>query len=362
MSTPIKNTAIKNTPIRIGINGFGRIGRLVVRALPLHPELQLVHINEIAGDAATAAHLLEFDTVHGRFDGRVSQSGEVISINGSEVSYSSHPTPQQVPWRELGVDIVLECSGKFRTSATLNPYFDVGVSKVIVAAPVKDPDPDAPILNVVMGCNDHLYRPEHHQIVTAASCTTNSLAPVVKVLHESIGIERGAITTIHDVTNTQVIVDAPHKDLRRARSALNSLIPTSTGSATAITMIYPELAGRLNGVAVRVPMLNASLTDAVFTLARATTVEEVNNLLREAADGPLAGILGFEDRPLVSADYVNDTRSGIVDGPSTMVIDDRMVKVLIWYDNEYGYAFRMAELAAKVAGSLPQTSVTDALR
>jgi glyceraldehyde 3-phosphate dehydrogenase len=193
-----------------------------------------------------------------------------------------------------------------------------------------------------------------HDIVTAASCTTNCLAPVVKVLHQAIGIERGAITTMHDVTNTQVIVDAPHKDLRRARSALNSLIPTSTGSATAITMIYPELSGKLNGLAVRVPLLNASLTDAVFTMQRDTSVNEINHHLRVAADGELAGILGFEERPLVSADFTNDTRSGIVDGPSTMVIDGAMVKVLIWYDNEYGYVFRMAELAAKVAASIRQ--------
>jgi glyceraldehyde 3-phosphate dehydrogenase len=205
---------------------------------------------------------------------------------------------------------------------------------------------------VVIGCNDHLYDPAVHRIVTAASCTTNCLAPVVKVLHESIGIEHGAITTMHDVTNTQVVVDAPHKDLRRARSALNSLIPTSTGSATAITLIYPELTGKLNGIAVRVPLLNASLTDAVFIMKRDVTVAEINDLLRAAADGPLAGILGFEDRPLVSADYTNDTRSGIVDGPSTMVVDGRLVKVLIWYDNEYGYAFRMVELTAKVAASL----------
>jgi glyceraldehyde 3-phosphate dehydrogenase len=217
-----------------------------------------------------------------------------------------------------------------------------------VAAPVKVGE----VLNVVVGVNEHLYDPARHRIVTAASCTTNCLAPVVKVLHEGIGIERGAITTVHDVTNTQVIVDAPHKDLRRARSALNSLVPTSTGSATAITLIYPELTGKLNGLAVRVPLLNASLTDCVFTLARPVTVEEINGLLAAAAAGPLAGILGFEERPLVSADYVNDPRSGIVDGPSTMVIDDRMVKVLVWYDNEFGYAHRMAELAALVAGGI----------
>ena len=334
--------------IRIGINGFGRMGRLVVRALPHHPELELVHVNEVKGDAATAAHLLEFDTVHGRYGGTVASLDDALIIDGRRVSYSAHSLPGDVPWEDHGVDLVIESSGRFRTVETLEPYFDRGVRKVVVAAPVKADE----VLNVVMGCNDHLYDAAAHRIVTAASCTTNCLAPVVKVLHESIGIERGAITTMHDVTNTQVIVDAPHKDLRRARSALNSLIPTSTGSATAITMIYPELTGKLNGLAVRIPLLNASLTDAVFTMRRAVTVDEINQLLRAAADNELAGILGFEDRPLVSADYTNDTRSGIVDGPSTMVIDGTMVKVLIWYDNEYGYVFRMAELAAKVAASL----------
>ncbi len=333
---------------RIGINGFGRMGRLVVRALRHHRDLVLVHVNEHKGGVTTAAHLLEFDSVHGRYDGSVSTDGSSLTIDGARVTFSEHNTPGTVEWTDHGVDLVLECTGAFRTTDTLAPYFERGVKKVIVAAPVKSDG----VLNVVMGCNDHLYDPTVHDIVTAASCTTNCLAPVVKVLHEAIGIERGAITTIHDVTNTQVIVDAPHKDLRRARSALNSLIPTSTGSATAITMIYPELTGRLNGLAVRVPLLNASLTDAVFTMQRDVTVEEINSLLREAADGQLAGILGFEDRPLVSADYTNDTRSGIVDGPSTMVIDGSMVKVLIWYDNEYGYVFRMAELAAKVAASI----------
>jgi len=333
---------------RIGINGFGRIGRLVVRALREQPDLELVHVNEPFADAATAAHLLEFDTVHGRYGGSVSVSDDGLEIDGATVGYSSIASPGDAPWAAADVDIVLECSGKFRTVDLLAPYFECGVRTVIVAAPVKDDR----VLNVVMGCNDHLYDAAVHRVVTAASCTTNCLAPVVKVLHEQIGIERGVITTIHDVTNTQVVVDAPHKDLRRARSALNSLIPTSTGSATAITMIYPELTGKLDGIAVRVPLLNASLTDAVFSMARDVTVEEINARLREAADGELQGILGFEDRPLVSADYTNDTRSGIVDGPSTMVVDDRLVKVLIWYDNEYGYSFRMAELAALIAASL----------
>ncbi len=334
--------------IRIGINGFGRIGRLVVRGMQQHPELQLVHVNDPGADVATAAHLLDYDTVHGRHGGLITNDGTSLNINGDTVTYSSFDTPGTVPWADHGVDMVLECSGRFKTTETLQAYLDGGVAKVVVAAPVKSDG----VLNIVMGCNDHLYAASVHDIVTAASCTTNCLAPVVKVLHENIGIERGAITTIHDVTNTQVIVDAAHKDLRRARSALNSLIPTSTGSATAITMIYPELAGKLDGTAVRVPLLNASLTDAVFTMQRDVTVDEINDLFQAAAEGELAGILGYESLPLVSADYTNDTRSGIVDGPSTLVIDGRMVKVLIWYDNEYGYAFRMADLAAKIAASM----------
>ncbi|MDA0823834.1 MAG: ArsJ-associated glyceraldehyde-3-phosphate dehydrogenase [Proteobacteria bacterium] len=330
--------------IGVGINGFGRIGRLIVRALRNHPELCLVHINELHGGIEAAAHLLEFDTVHGRYHGTVATEGPSIMIDGAAVSFSSCADPSAVPWAHCGVDIVLECSGMFRSIETLTPYLEQGVKKVIVAAPVKGDR----VLNIVIGCNDQFYEPAIHDIVTAASCTTNCLAPVVKVLHEAIGIERGMITTLHDATNSQVVVDAPHRDLRRARSALNSLIPTSTGSATAITMIYPELAGKLNGIAVRVPLLNASLTDAVFTLRENVTAEQVNGHLRHAAEGELAGILGFETRPLVSADYTNDTRSGIVDGPSTLVVDRRMVKVLIWYDNEYGYAHRMAELAMKV--------------
>ncbi|HUF99938.1 MAG TPA: ArsJ-associated glyceraldehyde-3-phosphate dehydrogenase [Ilumatobacter sp.] len=336
--------------VRVGINGFGRMGRLVVRALREHHDLQLVHVNEHKGGLETAAHLLEFDTVHGRYPGEVHVDGDQLVIDEQPVTFSEHSSPGDIPWNDLGVDLVIESTGTWKTAEHIEPHFERGARAVVVACPVKSEG----VLNVVMGCNDHLFDPAVHRIVTAASCTTNCLAPVVKVLHERIGIERGAITTIHDVTNTQVIVDAPHKDLRRARSALNSLIPTSTGSATAITLIYPELQGKLNGIAVRVPLLNASLTDCVFTMSRDVTVDEVNGLLRDAAEGELKGILGFEMRPLVSADYTNDTRSGIVDGPSTMVIDGRMVKVLVWYDNEYGYVHRMAELAAKVAGSLKQ--------
>ena len=335
--------------IKVGINGFGRMGRLGFRAAWDWPEIEIVHINEVKGGAVAAAHLLEFDTVHGRWDRGIEAHGDSISVEGKSVSFSEYSRPEEVPWEDFGVDVVIESSGKFRTLEDLTPYQERGVKKVVVAAPVKEG-----ALNIVMGCNDHLYEPDQHHFVTAASCTTNCIAPVVKVLQEKLGIETGLITTLHDVTNTQVIVDAPHKDLRRARSALNSLIPTSTGSATAITMIYPELKGKLNGVAVRVPLLNASLTDCVFNLSRKTTEAEVNQLLREASETSLKGILGYEDRPLVSADYVNDTRSGIVDGLSTMVVNETMVKLLVWYDNEVGYANRMMELVKKVAVTLPE--------
>ena len=330
---------------RVGINGFGRIGRLAARALRNHPSLELVHINESKGDAETAAHLFEFDTVHGRYEGDVSVNGDTITIDGRDVTYSSEASPSEINWSNAGVDIVIESSGKFKSVPTLQPHLNNGATSVIVAAPVKDDS----VLNVVIGCNESMYSPSAFPIATAASCTTNSIAPVVKTLHETIGIERGTLTTIHDVTNTQVIVDAPHKDLRRARSALNSLIPTSTGSATAVTMIVPELAGRLNGIAVRVPMLNASLTDLSVSMARDTTVDEVNSILQQAAEGPLAGVLGFETKPLVSADYVNDPRSGIVDAQSTMVVDGCFVKVLVWYDNEFGYAHRLVELVQLAA-------------
>ncbi len=333
--------------VKIGINGFGRMGRLGFRAAWDCEETEIVHVNELHGGPETAAHLLEFDTVHGRWDRGIAVSDAGIEVDGKRVSYSNEPTPGEVDWASMGIDIVVESSGKFRTPELLQPYFDQGVAKVVVAAPVKDG-----ALNVVMGCNDELYDPSQHHLVTAASCTTNCIAPVVKVVHEKIGIEHGLVTTLHDVTNTQVVVDAPHKDLRRARSALNSLIPTTTGSATAITMIYPELKGKLNGVAVRIPLLNASLTDCVFELVRPVTADEVNGLLREASESYLRGILGYEERPLVSADFVNDTRSGIVDAPSTMVNDGTQVKLLVWYDNELGYAHRMMELVRMVAGRL----------
>lgn len=333
------------TKTRIGINGFGRMGRLALRAAWGWPDLEFVQVNELNGDAETAAHLLTFDSVHGRWDRDVRGADDALIIDGHRLAYGRHGSPGDVPWDGFGVDVVLECSGKFRTPEKLAPYFERGVRKVIVAAPVKDDR----AVNIVVGVNDDAYDPEVHDILTAASCTTNCLAPVVKVIHEGLGIERGSITTLHDLTNTQTIVDAPHKDLRRARAAGMSLIPTTTGSATAIGLIFPDLKGKLDGLAVRVPLLNASLTDCVFEVSRATTVEEVNELLRVAADGPLQGILGYETRPLVSIDFKDDPRSGIVDAPSTMVTDGTQVKVLAWYDNEWGYANRLVELAQTVA-------------
>jgi glyceraldehyde 3-phosphate dehydrogenase len=343
--------------MRVGINGMGRIGRLALRAARggvLREEddpragnrLDVVHVNELKGGVAATAHLLAFDSIHGRWRARIGADGDsTLTIGDRRIGFSAAATPADVPWGDLGCDLVLECTGKFLTREQLQGYFDRGVRRVIVAAPVKD----GSALNVVVGVNDDRYDPERHRLLTAASCTTNCLAPVVKVIHEAIGIRHGQITTIHDPTNTNVVVDAPHKDLRRARSALLSLQPTTTGSATAIGLIYPELKGRLDGHAVRAPVLNASLTDCVFELQRPTTAGAVNALFRAAAAGPLAGILGFEERPLVSADYANDTRSAIVDGPSTLVTDDTLLKVYAWYDNEMGYACRMVDLAIIVA-------------
>ena len=324
--------------IRVGINGFGRMGRLTLRAAWDNPELQFVQINDPAGDAATLAHLLAFDSVHGRWDRGITADGEALVIEGTRIPVTRNKDIVATDWS--GCDVVIESSGKFRKPDVLQPYLDQGVKRVVVTAPVKSPG----VLDVVVGVNHHRFDPAQHRIVSAASCTTNCFAPVVKVIHEGIGIRHGSLTTIHSLTNTQVIVDAPHKDLRRARACGSSLIPTSTGSATAIAEIFPELKGRLNGHAVRVPLTNASLTDCVFEVERATTVEEVNALLKTAADGVLAGILGYETRPLVSIDYRTDPRSSVVDALSTLVINGTQVKLYAWYDNEWGYVNRTAEL------------------
>jgi len=339
--------------MKVGINGMGRMGRLALRAAlggvfregddpRASNRLDVVHVNELKGGSTATAHLLEFDSIHGRWRAEIeADRDKEIVVNKRRIGFSDAKAPGDVPWGDLGCELVLECTGKFLKPDELDAYFHRGVKRVIVAAPVKDER----ALNVVVGVNDQLYDPSRHRLITAASCTTNCLAPIVKVVHEAIGIRHGQITTIHDPTNTNVVVDAPHKDLRRARSAMLSLSPTTTGSATAIALIYPELQGKLNGHAVRAPVLNASLTDCVFELKRATTAAEINELFRVAAAGPLAGILGYESRPLVSVDFCNDTRSSIVDAESTMVTDGTLLKVYAWYDNEIGYVCRMVDLA-----------------
>lgn len=328
--------------IKLGINGFGRIGRLALRASFDWPEFEFVQINDPAGDAATFAHLLNFDSVHGRWTHQADAEGNTVVIQGQRIAVTHNKAINDTDWS--GCDVVIECSGKMKSSAQLQAYLDQGVKRVVVSAPVKE----AGVLNVVMGVNHHLFNALTHKIVTAASCTTNCLAPVVKVIHEKLGIKHGSITTIHDLTNTQSILDTPHKDLRRARACGSSLIPTTTGSATAITEIFPELKGRLNGHAVRVPLANASLTDCVFEVERATTADEVNAFLKAASQQELKDILGYEERPLVSVDYKTDPRSSIIDALSTMVVNGTQVKIYAWYDNEWGYANRTVELAKLV--------------
>ncbi|MBW3165590.1 ArsJ-associated glyceraldehyde-3-phosphate dehydrogenase [Ferrimonas balearica] len=329
--------------IKIGINGFGRMGRLALRAAWDWAEFEFVQINDPAGGAAALGHLLAFDSVHGRWDKDVVVDDDALIIDGKRIAVSSNTELETTDWS--GCDMVIEASGKFKRKEVLQKYLDQGVKKVIVTAPVKQEG----VLDAVYGVNHHWYDKAKHDIVTAASCTTNCLAPAVKVIHEKLGIKHGSMTTIHSITNTQTILDAPHKDLRRARACGESLIPTTTGSATAITHIFPELKGRLNGHAIRVPLCNASLTDCVFEVERATSADEVNGLLQEAAEGELKGILGYETRPLVSIDYRTDPRSSVVDALSTMVVNDTQVKLYLWYDNEWGYANRTVELARYVA-------------
>ncbi|MBC5831288.1 ArsJ-associated glyceraldehyde-3-phosphate dehydrogenase [Vibrio metschnikovii] len=328
--------------IKVGINGFGRIGRLALRAAYDWPELEFVQINDVAGDAATLAHLLEFDSVQGRWHHPVLADGDSIIIGQHKIQTSQQKAIDAVDWS--GCDVVIEATGKHRKTELLNLYLAQGVKRVVVSAPVKEQG----VANIVVGVNDHIFNPDQHRIVTAASCTTNCIAPIVKVIHEKLGIEQSSFTTIHDLTNTQTILDAPHKDLRRARACGMSLIPTTTGSATAIVEIFPDLKDKINGHAVRVPLANASLTDIIFDVKRDTTADEVNALLKAASENELQGILGFETRPLVSIDYKGDQRSTIVDALSTMVVGKRMVKIYAWYDNEMGYATRTAELVRNV--------------
>lgn len=348
--------------IKVGINGFGRMGRLIMRAVFDWPEVEFIQVNDVAGDAVTLAHLLNFDSIHGRwhFEAKAEAKNEVKSelkannsqmiINNKQITMSQNRSIGDTDWSKC--DIVIEASGVMRDKAKLQNYFDQGVKKVLVTAPMKLLSGDSDIVNIVMGVNQNLYEADTHNIITAASCTTNCLAPVVKVLQDNIGIKHGSMTTIHDITNTQTILDAPHKDLRRARACGQSLIPTSTGSAKAITDIFPELKGKLNGHAVRVPLANASITDCVFEMNRKVSVDEINQLMATAAEGELKDILGYEERPLVSVDYKTDPRSVIVDALSTMVVNDTQLKMYLWYDNEWGYANRSAELMKLIAQSL----------
>lgn len=331
--------------LKVAINGFGRMGRLFLRAAWGNKDLDIVMINDPSLDAASAAHLLEFDSIHGRFEkDNIKSSDSSVVIGDKTLDYSRTSALDETDFS--GIDLLVECSGLYRKTAMFdNLLNNTDVKKVLVSCPVKDAD----TLNIVYGVNHHLYQPNEHHLVTAASCTTNCFAPVVKVLLDTVGIVKGSMTTIHDVTNTQNIIDGPHKDLRRARAANESLIPTTSGSTTAIMKIFPELEGKLNGLAVRVPLLNASLVDLVVEVGQDTTVEQINQHFADAAKGELAGILGYEERPLVSIDYKDDTRSGIIDALSTQVTDKRLVKILVWYDNEINYVERMNDVASMIA-------------
>jgi glyceraldehyde 3-phosphate dehydrogenase len=330
---------------KIAINGFGRIGRMTLRALieKYAGSFDIVGINDLA-DPATLSHLFQFDSSYGIFAGTVESGDNSITINGDTIAVFSEKNPENLPWKALGVDVILECTGFFTKKEEMQKHITAGAKKVILSAPAKD-EID---LTIVLGVNDDIYNENVHHLLSNASCTTNCLAPVVKVLHDALGIRRGLMTTVHSYTGDQRLLDAPHSDLRRSRSAALSMIPTKTGAAKAIGLVIPELSGKLNGLAVRVPTATVSLVDLTLEVEKNTTKEEVNALLLEASRGKLAGILGVEDRPLVSIDFKGDSRSSIVDAPSTSVIDGNFIKVLSWYDNEWGYSHRLADLAMRV--------------
>jgi glyceraldehyde 3-phosphate dehydrogenase len=338
-------------PVRVGINGFGRIGRNLFRAAhEAGSELEFVAVNDIT-DATTLAHLLRYDSILGRFPGRVEALDAAISVDGREIKVLAETDPAALPWAELGADVVIESTGLFTKRDDAAKHLDAGAKKVIITAPATDPD-----VTVALGVNfESAYDPDRHHIISNASCTTNCLAPMAKVIHEAVGIERGLMTTIHAYTADQRLQDMPHKDLRRARAAAINLIPTTTGAARAIGLVLPELDGKLNGIAVRAPVATGSVVDLVCEVARETTPEEVNAAVREAAEGPLRGILSYTEDPIVSTDVVQDPHSSIFDAEQTMVIDGRMVKAVAWYDNEWGYSNRCVELAAKVLESKPAT-------
>jgi glyceraldehyde 3-phosphate dehydrogenase len=325
---------------KVGINGFGRIGRLVLREAIKKNTIEIVAVNDLT-DAATLAHLLKYDSVHGTFEGEVKADGDKIIVNGKPIKVCAEPDPKNIPWKELGVEVVIESTGRFTEKSKAIAHIEAGAKKVIISAPAKNED-----ITIVMGVNEEAYDPATHQIISNASCTTNCLAPLVKVLHDNFKVKQGLMTTIHSYTNDQKILDLPHKDLRRARAAAMSIIPTTTGAARAVGLVLPELKGKLNGYALRVPTPNVSITDFVAELERKVTAEEINLAFKKAEKGELKGILGISDEPLVSRDYYGDTRSSIIDGELTMVMGEKMVKVVSWYDNECGYSSRTVDLAA----------------
>ncbi len=325
--------------IKIGINGFGRIGRNVLRAAAGDPSLEFVAVNDIT-DAKTLAHLLKYDSVLGRYNGTVEAAADAIIVDGRSIKVLAVKDPGELPWKDLGVDVVIESTGKFTKRPDVLKHIEKGgARKVVVSAPATDPD-----ITIVLGVNDKAYDPAKHHLLSNASCTTNCLAPVAKVLHETYGIEKGFMTTIHSYTNDQKILDAPHKDLRRARSAAVSQIPTTTGAAKAVGLVLPELKGKIDGIAIRVPTPNVSIVDLVVLLKKPATDKDVNAAFQAAAAGPLQGILGYTDEPLVSVDFMSDPHSGVVDGLSTKVLGDNFLKVLAWYDNEWGYSCRLVDL------------------
>jgi glyceraldehyde 3-phosphate dehydrogenase len=326
--------------VKVGINGFGRIGRVIVRAADrMGADLDFVAINDLT-DAQTLAHLLKYDSVHGPFPGEVQAKGDRILVKGKEIKVMAVKDPAQLPWKDLGVEVAMECTGLFRERDKAAKHLGAGAKKVIISAPAKGPD-----ITIVMGVNHESYDPNKHHIISNASCTTNCLAPVAKVILENFGIKRGLMTTIHAYTNDQVILDFPHKDLRRARAAALSMIPTTTGAATAVALVLPQLKGKLDGMAIRVPTPNVSLVDLVVEVEKETSVDAVNAAFKKASTGGLKGILGYSEEPLVSVDFNGTTLSSIVDALSTTVIEGRMVKVLAWYDNEMGYSARMVDVA-----------------
>lgn len=329
--------------VKVAINGFGRIGRMVLRAGLGNEDMEFVAINDLT-DASTLAHLLKYDSSHGKLEAHISNSDNVLMVGGTEIRIYREKDPSKIPWADVGAEFVLECTGLFRDKEKASAHLESGARKVIISAPATNPD-----ITIVMGVNQQEYNPQKHHVVSNASCTTNCLAPVCKVLLDSFGIEKGLMTTTHAYTGDQRLLDFPHKDLRRARAAALSMVPTTTGAAKAVSLVLPQLAGKLNGMAIRVPTPNVSVVDLVAQLSKSATVDEVNGAMKEAAEGHLKGVLAYSEEPLVSIDFNGSRVSSTLDAPSTMVIGD-MVKVLSWYDNEFGYAARMIDLALYMAG------------